>query len=315
MLNNKRIDTDQMWRLLKKDSEDSPEIAPSLNDGGTLDVEQITTAVGVFQPRNLDGSLMQSEEHLKALSRVLADDKRHLDRIKVWWSGKRWYVVDGHHRLISYKAARRKVIPVVVLAGSLEDMLKEACKENSKDRLPMSLDDKSTMAWRMVCLTKQSKREISRACGISERQVAYMRKAWKSIMARRESVQDALPNLRWWQVRKFLAEKEGDPLDPDEKLRQDIEYMTKRLRKQHGGSLSKAPEVFAGAIASYDADLPKKLVESDAWQRLQNMKAFTQRMELEAMAEGEIDIGALHEGIKEHLGVTPLDDLSRDPYD
>ena len=257
---SERKDTTEMWELLKADLKVGS-VAPQVKNN-LLHVREVTTAVGVFQPRKLDGQIGMSDEHLKVLFKVLKDG-RELDPILVWWSGVRWYVVDGHHRLLAYRHSKRSVIPVVVIEGSLEEMVTRAAMENSKDQLKMTLDDKCSMAWRLVVMTKQSKASISRACGVSDRTVGYMRKAKKQIEEQGHG--EAMGNLRWWQVKKLLDGGDKEFTDPDEKLHADIEKLLKRIRKSFSGSLSKVPEVLAGALLRYDNGLPLALINSPQW--------------------------------------------------
>lgn len=250
-----------------------------VNDEGNpcLPLSDVATAVSVFQPRTLDGQLNVSEDHIVALCKALALGDE-LDPITVWWSGKKYYVVDGHHRLQAYlrfkpkkgnKTLRLKsVIPVKTFEGSLDDAIAFAASENSKNKLAMTQDDKLSMAWRLVCLTNKVNAEIEAACVVGKRSVTRMRSGLKGLLEELKChTRETLAELRWWQVRMLLDKRE-EPVDPDEKLKADIEYMAKRLRREHGTKLAKVPQVFAGAIAMYDESLPRILVSTPQWERL-----------------------------------------------
>lgn len=257
-----RIDTTEMWELLQADTENA-EATPEV--GSKITTSRIRTAVGVFQPRKLSGQINASEEHIKVLMRVIHSG-RELDPVLIWWSGRHWYVIDGHHRLLAYRRSRKDTIPVKVAFGSLQEMVAKAASLNSKDQLTMTTQDKSNMAWRLVTLTSNSKRDIARACGVSEATVANMRRALRKLEAR--SIKDALPNFEWWQIRMLLDGDDGPSETPDEKFERDVKHLTKRLRKYFSGGLSKAPLVFAAAIARYDQELPRMIFLSDPWYEL-----------------------------------------------
>ena len=284
---NERMET---LRKHQVDQQERPEFIKDETLGtDVLKIDDVKTAVGVFQPRTLDGQLEVSEEHIAALKKVLTLGKP-LDPIHVWWSGKVWYVVDGHHRLQAYlrwrdKTSKRKheVIPVVLFEGTLEEGMLFAAEMNSKNKLPMTQEDKSTSAWRFVCLTDLSKRAIADACVVGAATVSRMRKALRVVLGMLSSeTRETLSVFHWWQIRQLLTPDQKE-FDPDDKLREEIEKIAERLRKDHGGNLMKNPEAFAGAIARYNSRLPQILAESYQWAELFDR----QREAREADAEEE----------------------------
>ena len=55
----------------------------------------------MFQPRTFKGFAGASETHIEGLMFAIRHAPDHLiDPIDIWWSGKRWLVIDGHHRLL-----------------------------------------------------------------------------------------------------------------------------------------------------------------------------------------------------------------------
>lgn len=67
----------------------------------TLSLDNLTEEPAIFQMRTLGGSLDGFDEHVaKLLSRLR--QKRPLLPILIWWTGQRWVILDGHHRLAAY---------------------------------------------------------------------------------------------------------------------------------------------------------------------------------------------------------------------
>ena len=96
---------------------------------------------------------------------------RTFDALTVWWDGKGWACVDGHHRHAAYKVAGVGTIPVNVFVGSLAQAMAAAAGANTKDKLIMTRTEKSDAAWHMVTMIEMSKAEVAAAAGVSERQL------------------------------------------------------------------------------------------------------------------------------------------------
>jgi hypothetical protein len=172
---------------------------PEVANPKVMFLQDIKTARAVFQPRSLDyeqlsdDSDLEEEEadvqdqttsgkHIRNLARAIAINADHrLAPIKIWWSGNRWLVVDGHHSLDAYRLNGRhhkhyktKRVPVSVFNGTLKEAIIKSTSSNSRDKLVMSGDDKSERAWVMVVTGGFSKPDIVRACGVSGTTVANM---------------------------------------------------------------------------------------------------------------------------------------------
>lgn len=231
--------------------------------------QEIIRAVSVFQPRSLDGNLLADEAHIRVLEEAIGDPKgpRHLDPILVWWSGKKWYVIDGFHRLEAYKRAKVTTpIPVEIFEGNLEQAMAAASAANSKDKLPMTKEDKKNMAWRLVRFTKGlSKSEIAKACAISERTVANMRSTMKTLLETGEQQAGDLPDS-WREARREAAGTTLEHVDWDELTRKDAERMSKAIARSLGQQIHQKPEAFALALKLCDERLPQRLMETQAWE-------------------------------------------------
>jgi len=115
--------------------------------------DEISRMVAVFQPRAIDGQLGIDEAHLSELEYAIGnpENPKLLDAITVWWGGDRYYVIDGHHRLIAYeRKGIRGSIPVEVFEGTLDQAMARTAALNSKNRLPMRQEDKLNFAWRLT---------------------------------------------------------------------------------------------------------------------------------------------------------------------
>lgn len=62
----------------------------------------------------------------------------------VWWGGDGYYLVDGHHRIEAYKAAKwptAQHVPVAVYQGTLTQALLKAGLGNTPDKLAMDYEE------------------------------------------------------------------------------------------------------------------------------------------------------------------------------
>ena len=90
----------------------------------SLPPKAIRYASLVFQPRTSDGSRADSVSHVETLKDAVRN-KQTLPPVTVWWSGRSWRVLDGHHRMMAYqqlakdKSKPRVIhsVPVVVSRG------------------------------------------------------------------------------------------------------------------------------------------------------------------------------------------------------
>lgn len=153
----------QGLKMLIQESEQNKK--PSEEDPKSIHMDSIHMAHSVFQPRQFqDGTKATSEDHTQGLIEAIMTEPTHqLDPIVVWWSGLNWRVIDGAHRLMAYRHVNKKrflknpMIPVVIFKGDLYKAIDESIRLNSKDKLPMSKDDKINGACRLTVLDKHTK--------------------------------------------------------------------------------------------------------------------------------------------------------------
>lgn len=230
---------------------------------------EIARMVSVFQPRQLDGRLAEDEAHIRTLSHTIgsAERPKYLDPIQVWWGGDRWYVVDGHHRLLAYdRLGITEEIPVVVFAGDLDAAMAQSAAANSKDRLVMRSDDKLNYAWRLTIVSNLSKLKIVDACAVANGTVGNMRKVKAALLADGQHTEETLLDLSW---KDALAEAEGREKDvnynPEEAIKRRAERYRTALFKALGDRPYNDPEAFGLALLNLDSRLPEKLMRSESW--------------------------------------------------
>lgn len=224
-----------------------------------LPVKAIRTRETVFQHRAAWSG--QSDYHRDELTKALKN-LRHdedLEPITVWWSGRAWYCIDGHHRLKAYHAVRGAgEIPVVVFDGSLEEAFVEALRANTKTKLPMTNKERQDAAWRLVRLEVGSKREQRLASGASEGTVASMRRTRDRLVKERPG--EPLP-ITWWQAQQAVKGLDFQP-QGDEVIDEKVREIVEKLRKTFGGTLANKPDMVWAALELYHQGLFKQM-----WQR------------------------------------------------
>ncbi|MGX5804817.1 ParB/RepB/Spo0J family partition protein [Bradyrhizobium sp. Arg314] len=205
------------------------------------DIEKVPD---LFQPR---GGI--SERHVcelvKAIKVVGA-----LDPVTIMVVGQRFILIDGHHRIEAYRAVRwADPVPVRYFEGTPEEAVLVAGEANSKAKLPMDNTDRQNFAWRLVLIDRHSKAAVAKASGISEGQVAIMRRAKRTLG------EQAGDYVSWFRAR--LAANGHDLVctrDNDEReqwMYQLADRYADELAKKFSTKLALNPEVAAMALASY----------------------------------------------------------------
>lgn len=222
-----------------------------------LPMHKIKVRKEVFQHRR--PAQYQSDAHI----RDLADKAKHrdLDPVTVWWDGKHWTLIDGHHRMQGYLRANKgaEPIPVEVFEGAPAQALARAAGANTKDKLQMSTTEKTNAAWRLVVMGETlSKAQQAEAAGVSERLVATMRSAKAKLMGAATPRLTCLSEMTWHQARQEAAGKPSDWTPEEEDAR--ATEMATALRKALGATAERQPEVFWRALEIYSPQLAKALV-------------------------------------------------------
>lgn len=172
------------FERLKQEATATSPLAPAERPA-RLPLQEVHQEPVVFQAR----FRVVEPIHLKDLIRELkkAGD---LDPIKVATIGSRVVLIDGHHRLAAYQQcadedgsdqSRFSTIPVEWFEGTLEEAVLEAARANIRKKLPLTNGEKQDFAWALVRSGLYSKREIRTAAGVSDGQIATMRRVLKTI--------------------------------------------------------------------------------------------------------------------------------------
>lgn len=244
----------------------------------------IKFASSVFQPRSHVGSRnANSDWHRTALADAIRNAPDHqLDPVEVWWSGRYWRVIDGHHRLMAYADLARakkspldvKTVKVEVFKGTLTEAIGRAGDRNRKDKLPMSREDKSNQAWKLVKRAERGVTQvwIAQVAGVSVRTVESMSKAYKTLTAVEDdggfddesTMRQRILNTTWEMARRMTqGDRVADKSDP-EWIEKEAKRMADRLLNEFGGkSLSKKAGLLARAIEIAANNLPGQMV--DEW--------------------------------------------------
>lgn len=176
------LETASIFDGLRQLEEELSNARPHPKTPRKLTLDDLEVIPSVFQPRVV-GDRLASYRHIESLmNSIMTETGNTLDPVTVWWSGHRWLVIDGHHRLDAHielrtKGKGPKSIPVAVFKGTLHQAHDEAIMRNSKDKLSMSRDDKYTKAWQVVMMhPERSCRQIASLCKVGKTTVALMAK-------------------------------------------------------------------------------------------------------------------------------------------
>lgn len=222
-----------------------------------LKLNEIQELPVVFQQRDISQAV--SESHTVELGRAIQRGQV-LAQIVVYWIGDAWCVIDGHHRLAAYRGVKfKKLIPVKVFEGTLEQARLQGLANNSKDKLAMSPREKYNAAWKMVISSRFSKSLIASAANVSDGLVGKMRAAEKTIKA--ELPEQALDSLNWEKARKLAAGEKLIDSGNDDWIEIEGKKMADRLSRTFGDTLSRHPLVTMKAIEIYDHNLLPSIVD------------------------------------------------------
>ena len=252
----------QELKVLRETGRPQPSPLPTF-----LDLKSIKVREEVFQHRRPHKA--DSARHVRGLAEVAKT--RDLDPLTVWWDGKKWTVIDGHHRINAYVRAGKghHAVPVEVYEGTPEEALGRAAEANTKDKLQMSSSEKSTAAWRLVVLTQgSSKAQQAQYAGVSERLIAMMRKARATLLSNGEHHLEALSEMAWNEARRHAMGAPDDWSPEEEEVR--VEKMTTALRKALGATADLQPDIFMRAVERFSPRLAKAIEEAHHEAFLQN---------------------------------------------
>lgn len=128
-----------------------------------------------------------------------------------------------------------------------------ACsEENHRDKLPMSREDKSERAWRLVKLGAHNFKQVNRATGVSESQFYIMRRKKKELGPEAD-------DKTWMRV--LLMDKAQEDIDYEDLIEREAGEMVKTLLSNFGHKTLRNVEVFARMIELLGRDMDRQLME------------------------------------------------------
>lgn len=197
--------------------------------------QAIKTNEEVFQHRSLTREA--AADHVQTLAKAIHRGPRgprqaHLEPITVWWDGRDWLCVDGHHSLAAYEHVKHpQPVPVRALRGaSLDEAIRASLEANARDKLPYTKRCKSEAAWRLTVAGGYSKADIARLTEVSTRTVAAMREAMRELAKAHPDVPPQ--ELTWAQVRHWKQHRQlpgGDDMDVETKRQRQAERAYRKI--------------------------------------------------------------------------------------
>ena len=198
--------------------------------------QTITVKEELFQHRSLTETA--SGDHALTLAKAIkrqpgkgAPRSPRLEPITVWWDGRDWLCVDGHHSLTAYQLAKHsQPVPVRALRGyTLDEAIRASLKGNSKDKLPMTRRCKTEAAWRLTVAGGYSKAETAGLAQVAVSTITTMRDALRKLEAQAPGVAQ---RCTWAQVRHWLQHgrmPEDDDMDIEAKRQRAAERTYRRI--------------------------------------------------------------------------------------
>lgn len=242
-----------------------------------LTIAQIEEEPSLFQPRHDTSGTAKSAAHIETLTKALSGaGAGNLGAVTVWWTGKRYVLVDGHHRMAAYRAgsgtargvkrggAEKISVPVLCLTGPLNEAVEASLQGNSRDKLPMSLKEKVEGAWRMVCDGDDSfsKAQIARMSGSSTSTVGRMREVRRKLIDVEGIKAERVAGLPWEDaVRRAAGETDGTDYENEAAVEAMVQERSRLLSHTFKDALTTSPEVTARALQRYSPSLVLSLLE------------------------------------------------------
>lgn len=227
-----------------------------------LALSKISIEPSVFQIR-ADGL---DEERVEEISADIMD-KQLAERVLVWWSGCRWVLVDGHHRIAAYSRHAGKLgkdvkVPVETLADtSLSEAIGAAARLNAREKVTITREERNGTAWVLVCRGQGSIAEQAGWSGVSQSQISIMRSALERLTAERIPPK-RLISMGWdWSRERAKGNTSGE-FTP-EMLEAMAQQWAQKIGKATAGKAQGSPDVLARALEIMSKTLPSALLETE----------------------------------------------------
>lgn len=237
-----------------------------------LPLNSIRLRPNLFQHR--DPNEHEGRAHVRKLAEAIGRSKsRTLEPMTVWWDGRGWTGIDGHHRHSAYRLAAveaNHIVPVDVFEGSLGEAMAQAAAANSKNKRSMTTAEKAQAAWRMVVMDQSlSKADVADAAGISQSTVANMRRVHGQLCAEATAGADDIDarvtsdhrDIRWADAKRLVDGREAQDMEWQAADEKAAVAMALAIRKAIGDRGSKKLHVLARALELYDSRLEDALMD------------------------------------------------------
>jgi hypothetical protein len=253
-------------RILREETKERDDDGPEID---RLTPREIHRFTAVFQPRGMEYGKLEEAALMKELRDAIGDLKKPkaLPAITVWWSGKFFYCLDGHHRQLAYKQRGMAdwPVPVEVFSGNLEDAVLRSISSNSHNRLRFTERDRLNSVWRTVkYFDEQPARVIADKTGVSVRTVKNMRQTREALKKADTPLEDMPKD---WSEAKYMLKNRDRPADHilEAQFERAAKDLTIQLKGAFGRIIAKNPDLFAKALAGIDPKFPENMIDSRYW--------------------------------------------------
>ncbi|WP_371157518.1 hypothetical protein [Jannaschia sp. 2305UL9-9] len=248
----------------------------------------------VFQVRHGLVSMTRFGQQVGELFKRIRQGKE-LDFMTVWWSGERWIVIEGHHRLTAYREHARETktpqgqyrVAVAVFKGTPKEAEKKAGDDNTKARNQMTSAEIQEWTWRLLVTgTETSPTALVDLTSVSRQQVYRMVDAIKTLKQGGMAIEEMM-ELGWWRCRTRSQEVPANEEDPKDGLSEAFKARREKTAKRFFAALEvefgptwlKQVDALAYGLATQHPQFAKMLLDSE------HLWPLTQELQREAAEE------------------------------
>lgn len=263
------------WKRVQVETQTPME--PKYTKPKTLLLTELHQEPLIFQQRELSednakGTIKYNVETLNHQLRFEEGNK--LDPILVWWSGHKWTVLDGHHRIEAYKQFLKEErrpegsfkVPVNPFKGTLDEALAKTAVANKKFTEPLTTTEKADAMWRIICVSyidkakwSQSKAELKAMGLVASNTISRMRSVLGQLYDKGSLEWINPMDMTWREAQEFLqgGREVGEfSFDKQEELICD---WTDRLGRTFKDAPTKNPDAFMEALERYSPQLMDRI--------------------------------------------------------
>lgn len=209
---------------------------------------RIKVAPNAFQFRNRADWSGAKERHIRKLFQTFERKEGLFDPLLLYAVDGCRLILDGHCRLQAYLRIGLEAttpIPVRYFKGNFSDALTRPASLNSKEKLPLTQEERLEAAWKLVLFDEgrenYSLREIQRVTGASKSTAGNMRKVLKEHEGSGSDPRDRT----WTEVKRNRREKQDT--DPEWKENR-AKAWAQRICSQLGDKPNDTPQCLFDAL-------------------------------------------------------------------